>query len=401
MKIKFIYLPLSLLILAFLTVAAIDADKGNEPRKTNKDIIKFSHELHSEVTDCASCHTNVASSTKLNDRLLPEKDVCATCHDVEDTDNCQMCHYEDVFEPLIQTKSSLIFNHSFHINDQKMECAACHKGLDGVDYGFESVSVNPPMSSCITCHNNKSVAVNDCEVCHISTVNLIPDDHQQVGFFKAHKFKATAMDSNCEMCHDNSFCEACHVSTTMMTETNTESDFYVPYSPHKFTDDAKMQQITRVHDLNYRFSHGIDANTKSAECQTCHQVETFCAECHNNGGGDYALKGTMPASHTKPNFVTIGVGTGGGQHAILAKRDIESCSSCHDLQGADPNCVLCHVDNDGVKGTNPKTHVSGFMNGSDGDWHSDFNSVCYSCHTDANARPDGIKGVGFCGYCHN
>jgi hypothetical protein len=258
------------------------------------------------------------------------------------------------------------------------------------------------MVSCYSCHNDISVATNNCESCHISTANLIPVDHQQVGFMKAHKFTATAMNSNCEMCHNNSFCEACHVSTTMINEKNTARDFYAPSSPHSFTDNTKQQQITRVHDLNYRFTHGIDLKGKTAECQTCHQTETFCAECHASNGGDFALEGMMPSSHKKPDFFTIGVGSGGGQHAILAKRDIERCASCHDVYGADANCVLCHNDNDGIKGTNPKTHVSGFMrNTSNGDWHNDINSVCYSCHTDANARPGGIKGIGFCSYCHN
>jgi len=110
----------------------------------------------------------------------------------------------------------------------------------------------------------------------------------------------------------------------------------------------------------------------------------------------------VPASHKAPNFVTIGVGTGGGGHATLARRDIERCAGCHDVQGADANCILCHVDNDGIKGTNPKTHIRGFMKSSgDGDWHNDLGSVCYSCHTDANAKPNGKKGIGFCSYCHN
>lgn len=400
MKIKYFYLGLALSIIIFLTIAAIN--EGSKPEKTNKDIIKFSHSVHKEITDCASCHTNVVESTSLNDRLLPDKSVCATCHDVEDTDKCNTCHYDDVNEKLIQKKSDLIFNHKKHVTDQKMECIACHKGVDEVAYAFESPTVNPPMNNCYTCHNNQTVATNDCETCHISTANLIPKDHQEVSFLKSHKFSAAAMNAECEMCHDNNFCETCHASTTMITESNSARDFYVPYQPHKFVDDTKQQQITRVHDLNYRYTHGIDANNKISECKTCHQVETFCVECHNSSGGDFALEGTMPASHRKPNFVTIGVGTGGGQHAVMARRDIESCEACHDVQGADPSCILCHVDNDGVKGTNPKTHVVNFMRDSDeGDWHSDANSICYSCHRDANARPNGIKGVGFCGYCHN
>ncbi len=401
MKIKYLYAAFSLVIITFITIAAIDSNNV-EPEKTNKDIIKFSHSVHKEISDCASCHTTVAESTSLNDRLLPEKSVCATCHDVDDTENCNFCHYEDVYEPLIQSKSELIFNHNLHFTDNKTECESCHKGLSDVNYGFESADLNPPMNNCYTCHSGSSVATNDCEICHISTANLIPVDHQQVGFFKAHKFSAEAMNAECEMCHDNNFCESCHVSTTMLTEINSDRDFYTPYSPHKFIDNSKQQNISRVHDLNYKFTHGIDLKGKTTECQTCHQTETFCAECHNSEGGDFALDGMIPQSHKATDFVTIGVGSGGGQHANLARRDIERCSSCHDVQGADANCILCHVDNDGVKGTNPKTHAASFMSSEEeGDWHYDQNSVCYTCHTDANAKPSGVKGFGFCGYCHN
>jgi len=402
MKIKYFYGSFFLFIIGFLAVAAVNTNHKNSSLETNKDIIKFSHAIHSEITDCESCHINVAQSLSLKDRLLPDKPVCATCHDVDDTDNCTYCHYEDKFEPLLIKTSDLIFNHKMHVTDQKMECESCHKGLNEVAYSFESASVNPPMISCYSCHNEVTVATNNCETCHISTVNLIPQDHKQVGFMKAHKFTATSMNSNCEMCHNNTFCESCHVSTTLITERNTSRDFYTPFSPHNYIDNTKQQQITRVHDLNYRFTHGIDLKGKTYDCQTCHQVETFCAECHDSKGGDFAMSGIMPSSHLKPDFFTIGVGSGGGQHAVLARRDIERCASCHDVYGADANCILCHTDNDGIKGTNPKTHISGFMrNVSNGDWHNDYNSVCYSCHTDANARPGGIKGVGFCSYCHN
>ncbi len=401
MKIKYFYTGLALVLIFFLSIAAITKNEKDGEERTNKEIIKFSHKVHKEQTDCASCHALVSESTSLKTRLLPEKSVCATCHDVNDEKNCTQCHYEDKFEPLIQKKAELIFNHKTHTTDQKLACETCHKGLDEVNYSFESASYKPAMSVCSDCHNNKSVATNTCESCHISTVELIPQDHKQVAFLKTHKFKADKEDSNCQMCHDNSFCESCHASTTMITEKNTNRDFYAPYSPHKFIDNTKQQNISRVHDLNYRYTHGVDLKGKTSECQTCHQTETFCAQCHSSSSKDFALEGNVPASHKAPNFVTIGVGTGGGIHALEARRDIERCSSCHDIQGADANCILCHVDNDGVKGTNPRTHSKNFSSELEkGDWHTDRGSVCYSCHTDANARPGGIKGVGFCGYCH-
>ena len=401
MKIKYFYTAVALAITVFLTVTAFTSGGQGEGEKTNKDLIKFSHKTHADVVECADCHTAVSESTTLTDMLLPKMETCGTCHDVEDEKNCKMCHYEDVLEPLIQKQPELKFNHKFHLSEQKLVCETCHKGINDVDYAFQSPKVYPAMSDCYTCHNNETVATNECSTCHTSTVNLIPETHRTADFMKNHKFASMAANANCAMCHDDNFCETCHAATTMLDSKNTAKDFYTPYSPHKFTDNAKEQQLTRVHDLNYAYTHGIDAKGKTSECRTCHNTETFCVECHASKGGDFASEGFVPSSHTQPNFVIIGgYGSGGGEHAVLAKRDIESCASCHDTQGADPNCILCHTDNDGIRGTNPRTHVGGFMHNIEGDWHNDQGAVCYNCHTDANAHPGGIPGVGFCGYCH-
>lgn len=398
MKTKYIYILTAVFILAFIFSAsskAVLSDSG----KNNKDIIKFSHKLHAELEfDCSACHTNVVSSKSLNDRLLPEKDVCASCHDVEDDSQCQTCHYDEIYEPFIKSNPSLIYDHSFH-SAQGLNCEDCHKGFADVDYSYEASQPHPPMNSCYSCHNDYSVASMACEACHISTADLIPQDHKVLSFFDNHKFHAQKEDAECAMCHENDFCESCHVSTNRLDASNSSRDFYTPYSPHRYTDNAKVQQLNRVHDLNYRFTHGVDAKGKNMECQTCHETSSFCAECHQGGGGDFALEGMVPLSHRQQDFIRFGVGSGGGSHAVLARRDIERCASCHDTYGADASCVLCHVDPDGIKGTNPKTHQSGYMKSVNGDWHSDKGSVCFDCHNDAGARA-GIAGQGFCGYCH-
>ena len=82
----------------------------------------------------------------------------------------------------------------------------------------------------------------------------------------------------------------------MITENNSARNFVTPYSPYKFIDNTKQQNITRVHDLNYRYSHGIDLKGKTSECQTCHQTETFYAECHDSKKVDFALEGNVPVS---------------------------------------------------------------------------------------------------------
>jgi|SRR5690554_2932088 len=401
MKITYIYLTALLTALAFLFFSAFNVQASDDNLKGNNQIIKFSHSLHAELTDCASCHTAAATSTSLKDDLFPNHDNCADCHEVDNDEECNTCHYEDKYEELIQDEPELNFNHKFHIEEKGLECESCHKGIAEVDFSKSAVQPNPIMEDCYSCHNNITDASNVCESCHISNAHLLPQNHKRASFIKTHKFEARAFDANCIMCHDNvsNSCEACHEATNVITELNTPTDFYQPYSPLQYTYGPKKQQIARVHEFNYRFLHGIDAKSKSTDCQSCHQVETFCANCHQSEGGDFAMGGIKPFTHLNNNFVIPGVGSGGGDHAVLAKRDIESCISCHDVQGADPTCTaFCHLDPDGIKGNNPKTHASNFMRDTKGDWHDSMGSICYNCHT--SQQPSSPAGLGFCGYCH-
>lgn len=400
MKTKHFYSILVVAVVSLLTFTAFSVESGDSQCKTNKDRIKFSHSFHNELVECAGCHSSVKGSKSLSVSLLPKKEDCASCHDVDDSDNCVTCHYEDVYEPLVPKKSKLIFDHNFHLTKYQSECSECHKGLDEVDYSIESSLVNPPMENCFQCHSERKVATNTCEACHTSTTDLIPVDHRVKNFVKLHKFAAERRNANCVMCHDNNTCESCHSATNRMVENNSEVNFFRPYeSGVALIDGAKHQKLNKIHDLNYRYTHGIDSKGKTSECQTCHQVETFCVECHSSTGGDFAMGGIMPSTHKKPGFFTIGVGSGGGEHAKLAKRDIERCASCHDVNGNDPNCITCHMDNDGIKGTNPKTHVRNYMSNIKGDWHFDDGAVCFNCHTDSGARFR-LKATGFCSYCH-
>lgn len=401
MKSKNFYIAIFLTVSGFLLFTAFASTQSQTGPEKNKKLIKFSHSFHIEnaTEDCGTCHSKVAESTSLSDTLLPTMDDCSQCHDVEDDKNCSQCHYEDVLEPLVQKKSEIFFNHKFHIEKENAKCTDCHKGIEKVDYAFEAKDFLPSMKTCNKCHNNESKASNACESCHESTANLLPQNHKTADFLATHKFDAEAPGADCSVCHTDNSCEDCHVATTHIDENNTRKNFYAPYSPHNFTAGIKQQKIERVHGLNYIYTHGIDAESGATECRTCHNTETFCVACHTSEYGDFSASGILPASHKVANFTTIGVGTGGGEHAVLAKRDIESCVACHDVEGGDPTCVQCHIDNDGIKGTNPKTHPAGFMHDVHGDWHESDGSVCYTCHTTASAST-GVAGVGFCGYCH-
>ncbi len=375
--------------------------------QSNKDVIKFNHQLHASKDIglvCKDCHKAAYESGRVTDNLNPNHDNCVACHDVKNDKECKLCHYDGVFKKLGSAPKELVFAHKRHAA-QKMNCDYCHVGIESVKYASDAPNGGfPNMENCYTCHDNKQ-QTNSCEACHTNLTNLKPMDHMNSNFLNEHRIiydasSNTALNNNCMMCHSNFFCENCH-QPVKYQGTNTPKNFYAPYynkDQVTRTDRTSLQKLTTAHDLNYIYSHGLDARQKSFECKTCHDPVDFCAACHQNGGN--LPTGLMPKSHLVTNFTTFGVGTGGGVHADLAKRDMESCEACHSVNGADPTCIQCHVDNDGIKGTNPKTHESGFMKDDKGNWHSTKGSVCYTCHSDANARPDGMSGVGFCGYCH-
>lgn len=369
----------------------------------NSKVIKFNHKIH--IADlgikCEDCHTAAAKSQTLRDNLNPKEATCGTCHDIKDQKNCTFCHYDNKYRKLDYKKAELNFSHKYHIETEKKQCTDCHQGLEKVKYSKESPTVFPKMETCISCHNNQKAAAN-CESCHTNLTSLTPKNHKQTNFLNEHKMVfEVSSNNNCMMCHSDNFCQVCH-SSSKYSGQNKSDDFYAPYYTKEGgtrIDRDALQKLTTAHNINYKFTHALDANNKTFECKTCHDPVTFCASCHQNGGD--IITGIAPESHKQPNFVTFGVNTGGGLHSNLARKDIELCQSCHDVEGGDPVCIRCHFDNDGVKGTNPRTHEPNFMHDEKGIWHDTPGAVCYTCHTDANAKPNGIKGVGFCGYCHS
>lgn len=401
MKTKTLFLGLLLPALVVVGIGRFLAPDNVARADEKAKFIKFSHQKHvGDVgVDCATCHQDIVNNESLSNRQIPGHDVCQSCHEDELKNKCTLCHYSDnPVRPAVTPVRDLIINHKNHVVDRKVQCLTCHAGVDTTS--IAGGEPRPRMNSCTTCHNG-TVATNQCENCHRNLATLFPESHQREDFKKEHKkyVRVGAMDNQCASCHTDNFCAQCHDGTNL-TKLSSGVDRGM-ISPRTLGND-KAQALAgqSVHDLNYLYTHAVDAKAKTTECQTCHETKSFCNDCHQNGSQGYG--GTLPASHRVPGFVTPGgYGSGGGRHAELAKRDIEQCASCHEADGTEPACVRCHSDNDGVKHTDPRTHPSGFMSSVHGEWHSDPGATCFVCHTDANARPNGVKGRGFCGYCHS
>ena len=376
--------------------AAPEAWPGNDDQKS----LKFSHAFHvgEAGVACLDCHKGASTSTMASDNLRSTHDNCVTCHEEQVNTQCGYCHRDTLnIQSAVRPVRTIVFSHARHTAMKSVECQMCHAGLDKTEYAGPANM--PPMTTCITCHDNAK-ATGTCESCHTSFTNLIPSDHLVADFRKEHKklTRLGGLEVSCATCHTQNFCADCHGAaplerfgrSSLMSEPSPRSS-----SP---TDGPKQMTLQMTHSMNYRYTHGIDARAKATDCYSCHNAQTFCEQCH--AAGDNLTPGMKPASHLAPGFTTFGVGSGGGRHAQLALRDIESCAACHDARGADPVCITCHIDPDGIKGIHPRTHPAGFMQGDHGSWHTDPGAVCYNCHTDMNASPGGTAGKGFCGYCH-
>jgi len=330
--------------------------------KSDSDII-FDHKAHfgDRAIECQDCHKS-AQSVSANDVNMPGHDECSDCHSVSNApEDCKLCH-TNAENPrgINMPKREVIFSHKGHLgeNPTSKDCLTCHAGIDKAETHAATIQGYPSMTQCFQCHDGMSASA-DCETCHSQPLTMTQMVHPP-DWMHAHQFAAVdEQRQSCAPCHHTeSFCSDCHAGDNL---------------------------VQTVHDLNYRFNHGLDAKGKESQCQSCHDIETFCGDCHNQ-------EDVIPLSHF---YASWNPRTDPTVHADFAQRDIESCASCHDEDSFTCGQSGCHGDTDGIRGTNVTIHPKSFMESEKGPWHDDPGYQCFQCHTNTQHA-----GAGFCGYCH-
>jgi hypothetical protein len=339
-----------IILIAILTYGTIIADQfpGVELHAPDSDII-FAHDNHTDM-DCADCHDRIELSDLAGDRNLPTMDVCGECHDTEDTEECGICH-RNADDPTssMHPERTIVFGHKNHLS-REVECSSCHGQI--ASSTKTSPEHMPSMSQCFSCHDGKQ-AGDQCELCHGDHLTLA--DIHPVDWRHQHGDKAVLDEKWCTQCHhhDDS-CIECHRGDNL---------------------------TGKIHDLNYIYTHGLDAKSKRLDCSRCHDNQSFCYACHER-------ENRIPLLHSSIAWLS--------DHGRVARRDVESCASCHDSD--DPTCGRsgCHRDDDGLRGTDPRYHSPDInLFSSKGPWHNDDGYYCYHCHSNTNRSE-----TGFCGYCH-
>ena len=325
----------SLLFYSLLFIQLNSVNAGDEKIRP----VKLSHKVHMalENVDCSTCHKDTDISIRSSDIILPSKEVCSSCHDVESPEKCSQCHLTTGragFRGFITPEPELNFNHKYHTVTRGLPCFFCHGDIENQDIITEANM--PPMTTCFNCHNDK-IAPTDCGWCHLNEDNLRPEFHtadwlnKHRVIYNSGKLKA---ENNCAMCHQDNWCQECHTGSQLTKSSpQSVSPFYQPSERGR-----KPQTISRVHSLNYRFLHPIDAKGRDMFCTTCHEFTEFCVECHREDENRFMPKWHQGADWA-PGFRI------GGRHADFARRDLERCMGCHDLQGEATICMRCHLDN--------------------------------------------------------
>ncbi len=196
----------------------------------------------------------------------------------------------------------------------------------------------------------KTMKIAECSECH-RDAEVTPN--HQAGWNAEHRLLAIKAESNCSMCHEQSFCQDCHFGGGIDSGLHVSNDRGVNTKP-------------RSHRTSYIEVHPIFAFDNPNTCQRCHP-SSFCTECHAR----FQPQDLMFESHRRqfsdirisdvgPNHSgfsadscqtchpggMLPVHTWTSNHAREARRNLPSCQACH---SDGQTCMKCHSARSGLR----------------------------------------------------
>lgn len=177
--------------------------------------------------ECATCHPAAATSTRVEDNLLPSQRVCLGCHKDSEVQipappsvkivsfshaqHLKMGNVAPLIAAAIDKKNYLQPPGEIraHLNTNN-PCQACHRGLEQSDQVNHAAL--PQMADCLVCHNQIDNPFS-CETCHgqNNTATLKPANHTP-DLLDTHTSGKLGLDkTTCAVCHGRTFhCLGCH-----------------------------------------------------------------------------------------------------------------------------------------------------------------------------------------------
>jgi hypothetical protein len=185
----------------------------------------FSHRTHLALKlKCAGCHPAAPASTRVEDNLLPQREVCLKCHQaaaIGAPPSTHLARFNHQLHLKLGNIAALIaaaIDHKTYLApasealraelNTKNPCVACHRGLDVA--GQPERAALRRMADCLVCHTTIDPP-DSCEFCHLKGAALKPANHTP-DFLDSHTTGKLGLDkTTCAVCHGRRFrCLGCH-----------------------------------------------------------------------------------------------------------------------------------------------------------------------------------------------
>jgi hypothetical protein len=191
--------------------------------------------------------------------------------------------------------------------------------------------------------------IADCNSCHKGE-GVAPTHNED--WLHTHKTLAKEGQKNCTNCHEQSFCLDCHQGGGIDAKLSTKN-YRADYSP-------------KSHRSDWLEIHPLKAKDNPQYCTRCHD-QKYCIQCHSKFkpeklqfrshrrqfsdinltsiGPNHANFSTDQCQICHPNsFLPTHVWS--TEHAVEARRNIQSCQSCHSEGDV---CLKCHSAKTGLR----------------------------------------------------
>lgn len=210
------------------------------------DELVFDHLAHvSYVTDCAACHTGIATNDVIDASIAVDMAACERCHAERQAPNeCATCHREI-------TRDWRPPDHAF--DWKRLHGRACKRD-------------DPPaLQDCALCHEESS-----CAACHRVEE---PQSHDHFFRLRGHGFLAAMDRTSCATCHEPATCDRCHAENEPLSHSpatfgGTRSNHCLTcHFPLEGEGCAVCHQATPSHALG---SPKPDWHTPAMDCRSCH-----------------------------------------------------------------------------------------------------------------------------------
>lgn len=193
-----------------------------------------------------------------------------------------------------------------------------------------------------------TMAIKECNACHKGE-GVAPN--HDADFVRGHRTLASKAGNNCSQCHEQKWCLDCHQGGGTGDDLAREN-FGRDYKP-------------KSHRSDFVSIHPMKAQDNPQQCYRCHEAKSFCNSCHSRfPKGSLRIK-----SHLMLGANGQKTAWGVGEHATEARRNLQSCQTCHPEGDV---CIQCHSS--GKVRPHPRSWKAGNMKDRSNE------KVCLKCH---------------------